>query len=616
MILFQTHPLLSIFFSLLIINGFYNLSRIISENKIFQFFNNYAVQAKIIVFFFIINFFSIFFYIYFLFFGVNKVFLQILVVLLILIGFYKPAHFKSFSKITQLINNKVKFLFLLFIFAYFLLSILPITDPDSLDYHITVPYLSLLSGKFFIEKEWFTSQLAGAGEALITFGLSINSYKLSSILQFVSLYSIVFAIINLNPKKFLLNTESKILISLSILCIPCFLFLTFTAKPQLFSIATNFIAFLMTFFILPYENNKKRATIVFGFTVFLALSSTQFKFSFFLSSTIILVFAFYEMIKKKLFLKSFFIVLFLFIIIILPREYFDYSYLSTDIIKNFFQPITDNYVSEYFVESLRHGSGNSRYYPYWLFLPIDQYGINLSTLTEILGLTILIFLVNFKYRLINKFILASLIFFVIALPLGQPVGRFFIEPFLWLMTGSIYYIGSKNNLIFKTFKKLLIINSIVMIFFIFYTVINFLPGVFSVEKYKNILRKYGEGYLLYEWANKKLPSNSVILTSHRSYIFSDYPFVSYEFRLFVRTQNQLDYFTNLIVKKKPTHLLYNGLDHNLSADALKNCRGKLVYFEKNVATKATRNPLTTNYLYYDAYLYEIDIEKLEKCKKK
>ena len=42
----------------------------------------------------------------------------------------------------------------------------------------------------------------------------------------------------------------------------------------------------------------------------------------------------------------------------------------------------------------------------------------------------------------------------------------------------------------------------------------------------------------------------------------------------------------------------------------------IVYFEKNVATKATRNPLTTNYLYYDAYLYEIDIEKLEKCKKK
>lgn len=613
---FKIHPLLSIFFSLLIINGFYNLSRIISENKILKFFNIYAVQGKIIVFFLIINFFSIFFYIYFLYFGVNKFFLQTLIILLILIGFYKPVHFKSFLRIAELIDNKLKLLLLLFIFSYFLLSILPITDPDSLDYHLTVPYLSLLTNRFFIEKEWFTSQLAGAGEALITFGLSINAYKLSSILQFVSLYSIVFVIINLNFKKAFLNLENKILVSLSVLCIPSFLFLNFTAKPQLFPIATNFIAFLMTFFILPNENNKKRAVIVYACIVFLSLSSTQFKFSFFLSSAIVLLFAIYEMIKKKIFIKSAFIFFFLFIIIILPREYFDYSYLSTDIIKNFLQPVTDNYVSSYFVESLRHGSGNPRYYPYWLFFPIDQYQFNLFLLTEILGLTVLIFLINFRFGFINKFILASLIFFIIALPLGQPVGRFFIEPFLWLMTGSLYYIGSKNNLIFKISKKLIVINSIIIISVIFFTILNFLPGIFSVEKYKNVLRKYGEGYLLYEWANRNLPSNSVILTSHRSYIFSDHPFISYEFRLFARTQNQLDYFTEIIARKKPTHLLYNSFDYNNTSDVLKDCRGVLFKSEKNVTTKATRNPFTTNHLYYDAYLYEIDIEKLEKCKKK
>ena len=613
---FKIHPLLSIFFSLLIINGFYNLSRIISENKILKFFNIYAVQGKIIFFFLIINFFSIFFYIYFLYFGVNKFFLQTLIILLILIGFYKPVHFKSFLRIPELIDNKLKLLLLLFIFSYFLLSILPITDPDSLDYHLTVPYLSLLTNRFFIEKEWFTSQLAGAGEALITFGLSINAYKLSSILQFVSLYSIVFVIINLNFRKAFLNLENKIVVSLSVLCIPSFLFLNFTAKPQLFPIATNFIAFLMTFFILPNENNKKRAVIVYACIVFLSLSSTQFKFSFFLSSAIVLLFAIYEMIKKKIFIKSAFILFFLFIIIILPREYFDYSYLSTDIIKNFLQPVTDNYVSSYFVESLRHGSGNPRYYPYWLFFPIDRYQFNLFLLTEILGLTVLIFLINFRFGFINKFILASLIFFIIALPLGQPVGRFFIEPFLWLMTGSLYYIGSKNNLIFKISKKLIVINSIIIISVIFFTILNFLPGIFSVEKYKNVLRKYGEGYLLYEWANRNLPSNSVILTSHRSYIFSDHPFISYEFRLFARTQNQLDYFTEIIARKKPTHLLYNSFDYNNTSDVLKDCRGVLFKSEKNVTTKATRNPFTTNHLYYDAYLYEIDIEKLEKCKKK
>ena len=70
------------------------------------------------------------------------------------------------------------------VLGYALISLLPITDPDSLDYHLPVPYLSLLNKSFFIQNEWFTSQLTGAGEALIIFGLSINAYKLSSILQF------------------------------------------------------------------------------------------------------------------------------------------------------------------------------------------------------------------------------------------------------------------------------------------------------------------------------------------------------------------------------------------------------------------------------------------------
>ena len=62
----------------------------------------------------------------------------------------------------------------------------------------------------------------------------------------------------------------------------------------------------------------------------------------------------------------------------------------------------------------------------------------------------------------------------------------------------------------------------------------------------------------------------------------------YEFRLFVRNQEQLNYFTNLVASKKPTHLLYNGLDRNLQTDLLKNCRGELVSVGKKVSKKATK----------------------------
>ena len=613
--LFNIHPLLSILYSLLIINGLYNLAQIIYKSRYFSFLSNYAVSGQVIVFFLVVNFFSILFYIIFILLGVNKIALQTVVIIVILIGFYKSSLLSDILTKLKISNNRLYLLTLLFIFAYFLLSLMPISDPDSLDYHLTIPYLSLLNERFVIEKEWTTSQLAGAGEALSILGLSINAYKLSSILQFIGLVSIIILILNLKINKKFFNIENKIFISLAILCIPSFLFLTFTAKPQLFSIASNFTAFLITFFILANEKDNKKILILFGIVSFLCLSATQYKFSFYLSSGIIIFFALYEIYKKKLIVYGLIILLVLSILVVFPREYYDYTNLSTNIIKNFFQPVTDDYISQNVVTSLKHGSGNPRYFPYWLFLPIYLGKMTPGVITEILGLSVLIFLINFKLKNISKIFTASVIFFIVGIFLAQPIGRFFIEPFLWLMTGSLYYLGSHKNILFKLFQKLIVINSLIIIIIIAVTVKSFIPGIFSIHNYKNILNKYAEGYMLYEWANKNLPKNSIVLTSHRSYLFSEYPFVSYDFRLYLSTDKQLEYFINLISNKKPTHLLYNGIDHNLVTDILKKCRGDLVKFEKKVSKTATRNPLSRANLYYDGYIYKVDLSKLQKCKK-
>ena len=608
------HPLLSIFGSLLIVNGFYNLSKLISKSKYLIFLENRAVPGRLISFFLVVNVFSIILYNLFLLFGINEDYLKILIILLVLIGFYRPYNIQKLFKKYILINTKTKLLLFVILLGYFVISLLPITDSDSLDYHITLPYLSLLNENFFIQKEWFTSQLAGAGEALIIFGLAVNAYKLSSILQFAALLLIIVAILNLKHEKYNLNINSKILICLAILCIPSFLFLTFTAKPQLFAIGTNFVAFLMAFFILPFEKNNKKFVTVFCLICFLCLSATQFKFSFFLSSGIILLFSFIELFKRKRLFQGFFILLFFFIIIIFPREYYDYKYLSHDIIRNFLSPATDDYSTKTFVESLKHGTGNSRYFPYWIFLPYNQHFFSLSIVTEIVGLSVLIFLVNFKFKPIKNIVIASFIFFILALLFGQPMGRFFIEPFLWLTVGSIIYLSSKNNLLFIICKKLVIINSIIILVALLYTIVNFLPGIFSIKNHKNILEKYANGYNLYQWAYKNLPNNSKILTTHRAYSLSKNSFVSYDFRLYSSTQEELDYYIDLILKKKPTHILYNGIDHDNSKDFLKNCRGQLAVRGKNIHQVNKRNPFNLRIIQHDVYIYEIDLNKLKKCK--
>ena len=204
----------------------------------------------------------------------------------------------------------------------------------------------------------------------------------------------------------------------------------------------------MTFFILPIKKKKKNIITIFCIISFLCFSATQFKFSFFLSSGIIMLFAYIELYKRKLLFIGLLISLTLFIIIVLPREYFDFKYLSRDIIQNFFSPATDDYAAVSFINSLKHGTGNSRYLPYWIFLPFNQYQFSLSGVTEIIGLSVLIFLVNFKFKLVKKIVIASSIFFILAMVFGQPTGRFFIEPFLWLIVGSIFYLNSNNNLLF------------------------------------------------------------------------------------------------------------------------------------------------------------------------
>jgi hypothetical protein len=610
----EINPLLSILTSLLIINGIYNLAKFVSKSKYLIFLENYAISGRIISFFLIINFLSILLYNFFLLFGINEFYLKTLATLFILIGFYKPDNIQEIIKKYVLINTKTRLLLFLIISGYFFISLLPITDPDSLDYHITVPYLSLINGSFFIQKEWLTSQLSGAGEALIILGLSLNAFKFSSVLQFIGLFIIILSILNLRNNKKTFNSESKILVCLAILCIPSFLFLVFTSKSQLFSISSNFLAFLITFIFLPFEKNRTRQLKMFAVVVFLCLSSTQFKFSFFLSSGIIISFAFFEMLKKKIYLNSILIILFFALFIIFPREYYDYKFLDDNIINNFFSPIANDLVSDNFVSSLKHGVGNPRYLPYWLFFPFQANNFNLGAITQIIGLSVILFIINFKFKPVKKIIYATSIFFIFAIPFAQSTGRFFIEPFLWLLVGSLYYLNSKNNLILKIFRKFIFVNSISIFVIILFTIFNFSPSILSINNQKKILSKYADGYDLYNWANKTLPDDAIVLTSHRSFLFSEKKFLSYNFRLYVETQEELDYFIDLIIEKKPTHILYNSFDLDRKRDFFKNCRGKLFAKKKGVQKAISRNPFNKKNVSYDGYIYEIDLDKLNNCK--
>ena len=111
-------------------------------------------------------------------------------IFIILFGFYKPAYLKFVKFIFVKKNIKLNLIYII-LFFYFLLSLSPISDPDSLDYHITVPLYILNFFDHPFHKYWLTSQLSGSGETLLLYGLSLGALNFSQLLQFFSLFMLI-----------------------------------------------------------------------------------------------------------------------------------------------------------------------------------------------------------------------------------------------------------------------------------------------------------------------------------------------------------------------------------------------------------------------------------------
>ena len=532
------HPLLSILYSLLIINGIYFFATLLTKLNFFSFLQIFFTKIDFIVFFIILNFIMFVIYPITLFIGINKFYFQIICFFIIIAGFGNIQKLKNFKSIKLSKNNLILNISLILIFSYFIISLMPVTDPDSLEYHLTVPRLSLEYGTFYLTKTWMHGQFVGAGEALITLALSINSYQLMPIIQFLSLYLIVYTIFYSKLKKYKTEQNSKYLVILCILSIPTLLFLTLSSKPQLIAVASNFLAFLVVIFILQKEKKIKKSKFIFCLIIFLTFISTQVKFSFFLSSGIIVLFAVYEMFNKKIYLNTIFIILIGFILIIFPREYHEFINLNPNFIKNFFQPLSDPLIADVMIDSLKNGNAHSnKTLPTWLIFP--RLG-HLGEVTYIIGPTILIFLINLNFKIIEvkKLVLASILYFAIGLPFGQPVGRFFIEPAIWITFASLLNLKDKKNFIFFTFKFGVLLQSIGIIFILIFTIFNFSSGLISKNNFKNILSKYADGYQIYEWSNNILPENSVLLSTHRSLLLSKHKTFNTDFRFFTTNNEQ------------------------------------------------------------------------------
>ena len=600
--------LFSVILSFALINGLINISYYLN-NKKFKYINNKSINF-FLIFFLITNFIAVSTFIFSITVGVNKGLINVLSIFIILLGFYKPFYFRELRFFFK--KDKYHLLIIILILSYLLLSTAPISDNDSLDYHITVPLYSLKFGEHFFTNYWVHSELSGTGESLLMFGASIGAYHFGQVMQFISLLFLVIIIFNFSYKGFFKYNNNNIII-LSILLIPSLIFLCSTSKFQLFPAVSNFLCLLIAVFYFD-QIKKKQSIILFTAITFLLMATTQMKFSFFLSSGLITFILFYEMYKKKVLLIAILITFVVFAFVILPREIYEYLYFRKDIIFNFFNPVTAEYTADFANKSLRHGNGNSKLFPIWIFLPFEKFKFNLGVLTYSLGLTLLLGFINInlKDNKINKIFLISIIFFFLAIIFGQPTGRFFLEPAIWFLFVSGFYISHKNHSIFKFIKKIVLIMSIIFIIPILFFGVYSNTAYLSQKNYEDYMSQNSDGYSLFKWANNILPTNSRVISTHRSHALSKNFVIPYDFRYYVK-KDDANVFLKYFKKLEPTHILYTDYELNRNYDYLKNCRGNLIAFRQNIGNITGRNPFNKNNKKYDGYIFEINSKLIQRC---
>ena len=525
-----------------------------------------------------------------------------------ILDFYK----KNINKIYQF---NINYFYLLFLISYLFLSLAPITSGDSVAYHGAAAKYILNNGTFPKEIFDLNLVLAGVGEFLNAFALSISAYQFTSLIHFIGLISI-FGIFSKLLDDYFVDLKNKQLFFLLILSCPVLIFLLSTSKPQFFYSALILFSYSSLIHILKFKKKSEIAILFIISVVFCSIAfnaKSSFAISFFL-----IVINYFFLIKKKskfyiIIFASIFISIFLLVPHLIWKQYiFNYPFYNF-----LFNPLPMN-IPGFLLKLNEIHSYDSAGFPISLLIPLS-----FSKLTTFLGFGCfyLYFLIIKKFPN-KKIFLSNIIFFLFVMSFfGQKTSRFYLEIYLFtiLICVTIFH-DIKNNSFFKILRILIYLQSIFVFILLTFSILILFPGSINKEWNRKVLSSYANGYNLYNWVNSILPSNSKIITSHRSTYFSSNIVFFLDFIYFVEVDNayQKNYWLLKLKQQNPNFILFYGKNNNFSYSEynFKNCTEGLYASKKDVGFHETRSPFNKGKEAYNSYIYKFNSEKLPDCVKK
>ena len=591
-----------IIYSLILFAGYYQTGSLIFRVKVIKKIFSQISDIKYQKVFLSINIILLIFYPLILY--SDKInFIPILSIFLFVLGLFKIlSKLKKGFKIPKIEFDKKKldkYLVLFTILALFFLSIAPNTHGDSLGYHFVVAKKLLSSGKYFTDITHFHSLLAGSGEIIIAIGLFFGAEQFGGLIQFSGLISI-FGIF----KK--IDNKDKYYYLLLVLTSPVILFLSSTAKPQLFHICSSAVVFSLYFF----RNSKNLTLSEEKWKILLSLLilvvSINAKFNFILSAFLLGAYIFYISIKNNNYKFFIYISGFIFLLFYLPIVFWKYKNLGGNFFQYLYSPIPLNIIG--FEEFKDHLARYGRFRNYSdIILPT-----NFSQFTNAIGIAFFyILLLNFRNKNIQIIFLIIISHLLVNYFFGQFIGRSLLEPLFWILLISAKY---ESSIKLKIFEYCCRLQAFIVILAIIFGVFTILPGSFSKYQKDRVLSKNANGYALFKWANTVLSEKNVVLSTHKAMSLGKSIYISTDFARYVNFSDiKSKILAEKIIDKKPKFLLAYGYPEPILAE-FENCVGSLKYYKKLLGEFETRNPFNRGRK-YSGFIYEFKLSEFPKCMK-
>jgi len=516
---------ISIFLSIIIVSV--SFSNIIIKKKQIYLFSKYQP----IIFFFLI--FSLIvvglnFLIILKLDSIINIFLKIFLLSITFYFFYSRFYVKNNKyDFVRIFEFKKKKLFYLIFSIFFLITLLPISDADSISIHQLLANYIYLNGldNINLYKDVEFLSLSNS-EILLIVSPILKIENFGALINFLSFF-LLSIIVYKKKNNFLYFLFS---------C-PLIIFLISTQKLQLF-----FGILYLILFILVNENLIKKKLEIFIFIFLLAFYASA-KINYVLFAIPLYL---YFLIAKKSEIKLILIYsLFLFLFVFFPIFLIKYIYFSNPV-SPFFDSLfsSGRQLYDSYALSLRSSEGWLLTTNYKSFLrPFIP--TNINQLSSSLGLIFLLLLFNFELHKKTKFLPILIILLIIST--GQILPRYYLEAFLIL---SFYYSINKYDTLTKLIRNIqffIVISFSIIFLYISYFDLNVLKDK------SRFLKKFSYTYFnSQQYENINLKGNVLDLNQTRTSIFFDEKIFSTRYLLnqkLINTDYQTEFLNYIDLNK-------------------------------------------------------------------